>query len=84
MSDLSSGPPRPLRLHYIQNPVTLAERIDQFVSKYGSIRKAAKILDVDYSHLWRVKQGTKNPSDALLFRLGLKRHVHYTVFREWI
>lgn len=79
---MHSGPPRPARLHYIQNPITLAERIDQFVWRHGSIRKAAKILEVDYSHLWRVKQGKKNPSDALLFRLGLKKHVHYTVFRD--
>jgi hypothetical protein len=72
----------PARLSYIQNPVTLAERIDQFIAKHGSIRNAAKILEVDHSHLWRVKQGTKNPGKVLLFRLGLKRHVHYTVFRE--
>jgi hypothetical protein len=62
--------------------VTLAERIAAFVERHGSYRNAAKILETDHAYLWGVAHGTKEPSDKLLSRLGLKRHVHYTVFRE--
>ena len=70
------------RFAYITNPVTLSERVDQFVEKYGSLRNAAKILEIDHAYLWSIKHGKKNPSDKLLFRLGLKKHVHFTVFRQ--
>jgi hypothetical protein len=70
------------RLHYILNPITLAERIDEFAAKHGSLRNAAKILEVDAGYLSCIKHGKKEPSDKVLFRLGLKKHVHYSSFRK--
>ena len=69
------------RFHYF-NPVTLAERVDELIAQHGSIRKAARVLEVDHAHLFRVKKGEKQPSDDLLRRMGLTRHVHYTRLGE--
>lgn len=70
------------RLHYILNPVTLADRIDEFVAKHGSLRNTAKILEVDVGYLSCIKNGKKEPSEKILRRLGLKKHVHYSSFRR--
>ena len=65
------------RFHYF-NPVTLAERVDELVAQHGSLRKAARVLEVDHAHLFGIKKGTKNPSERLLRRMGLRQHIHYT------
>ena len=57
---------------------TLAERVDELIEQHGSIRKAARALEVDHAHLFRIKKGEKQPSDDLLRRMGLRRHVYYT------
>lgn len=72
------GPPRPARLHYIQNPVTLLERVTELVDEHGSYRAAADALGTDHAYLWRIQRGDKEPSDEMLGRMGLKKHVHYT------
>lgn len=75
---LKKGPPRPARLHYIQNPVTLLERVNELVDEHGNWRTAAEAVGTDHAHLWRISRGDKTPSDELLQRMGLKKHVHYT------
>lgn len=56
----------------------LRERIAEVVQRHGSIRAAARVLQVDHAYLYRLYTGEKcNPSDALLRRLDLSRTVVY-------
>ena len=56
----------------------LQQRIADAVQKHGSLRAAAAVLQMDYSYLSRLANGTMdNPSDDLLRRLKLRRLVVY-------
>lgn len=58
--------------------VTLAGRVSELVERYGSLRAAARVLRVDHGYLHRLRDGSKKePSHALLRRMGLRRVVHY-------
>ena len=58
--------------------MTLAERIGQLIEKYGSLRAAARVVEIDSSYLLRLGSGEKvNPSTATLRRLGLHKVVVY-------
>ena len=60
--------------------VTLKERIDELCEKHGSLRKAAKAVDVDFGYLSGLRSGEKNnPSDNTLEKLGLKKVVTYVL-----
>ena len=60
--------------------VTLKERIDELCEKHGSLRKAAKAVDVDFGYLSGLRSGTKtNPSYNTLEKLGLKKVVTYVL-----
>lgn len=55
------------------------ERIGQLIHRYGSLRKCAKMLEISPSYLSRLFSGEQDePSDALLRRMGLRRHVTYS------
>ena len=71
-----------VKLHYVPDYITVEQRINEFVEKHGSLRNAAKILGTDASYLSCVRSKQKQPSDKLLFRLGLKKNIYYTSFRE--
>tara|TARA_R110001606_G_scaffold2608_2_gene11324 strand:+ start:2159 stop:2446 length:288 start_codon:yes stop_codon:yes gene_type:complete len=43
--------------------------INKIVVTYGGIYPASKVLDVDYSTLWRWKEGKVNPNTATLQRI---------------
>lgn len=61
----------------------LQKRIVEVVFSAGSLRAAAKWLDVDSGCLSRLQSGEKdNPSDELLAKLGLRRKVVYERIRE--
>lgn len=55
------------------------ERIGQLIHRHGSLRKCARVLEVSPAYLSRLFRGEKDePSDAMLKKLGLRRHVTYT------
>lgn len=56
----------------------MKERIDELVAKHGSLRAAARVLDIDHGYLSRLRDGSKGePGAETLRRLGLRRVVHY-------
>ena len=57
---------------------TLAKRIGELAEKHGSLRAAARVLQIDHAYLWRLANGQKdNPDQALLRKLGLRQVVLY-------
>ena len=51
---------------------TPAERIGELAKQHGSIRAAARALDVDYSYLHRIALGKRtSPGKKVLRKLGL-------------
>lgn len=61
-----------------EQPSAIALSIEAAEEEHGSLRAAAKALDVDHGYLSRLKNGDKsNPSDELLAKLGLERLVIY-------
>ena len=61
-----------------EQPSAIALSIEAAEEVHGSLRAAAKALDVDHGYLSRLKNGDKsNPSDELLAKLGLERLVIY-------
>ena len=50
------------------------ENLQNFIKKieatYGGIYHASKLLNVDYSTLWRWKNGKQKPNTATLERIG--------------
>jgi hypothetical protein len=56
----------------------LQRRINEAAEHHGSIRAAARVLQIDHIYLWRLMNGDKhNPADALLRKLGIRRVVTY-------
>ena len=56
----------------------LTKRIMEAKVRHGSLRAAARVLEVDAGYLSRLANGEKdNPSPALLHKLGLTRVVTY-------
>lgn len=56
----------------------LRGRIQNLAKQHGSLRAAARVLDIDHAYLSRLQDGLKlEPSDAVLRKLGLKRVVFY-------
>ncbi len=54
----------------------IAQRIDALTERHGSLRAAARVLNVSAGYLSRLRDGLKtNPSDQLLKKLGIKRVV---------
>lgn len=58
--------------------MTLAKRICELAHQHGSLRAAARVVRIDHGYLWRLYKGAKKePSAAVLRKLGLKRIVSY-------
>lgn len=56
----------------------LVKRIQQLEKQHGSLRAAARVLQVDPAYLKRLRDGEKdNPSDALLKKLRLRKVIKY-------
>lgn len=61
----------------------LRRRINDMAEHHGSLRKAARVLQIDHVYLWRLLNGQKdNPGNTLLRKLGIRRVV--TVTYEYI
>lgn len=60
----------------------MRERIQELAAQHGSIRAAARALQVDAAYLVRLRDGEKNnPGEALLRRMGLRRVVTVSYVR---
>ncbi len=58
--------------------LTIAQRIDELVTRHGSLRAVARVLAVDAGYLSRLHSGEKAaPSGKLLRRMGLRQRVVY-------
>lgn len=54
--------------------MTLPERVAELVEKHGSVRAAARVLQIDAGYLCRLGTGEKTqPSKMILKRMGLRR-----------
>lgn len=63
--------------------MTLAERIAELESVYGSLRVVASFVGIDAGYLSRLKAGAKkNPSARTLERLGLRAVVNYERIKQ--
>lgn len=58
--------------------MTLSERIGELAYKHGSLRAAARVLQVDAGYLTRLADGSKaRPGKELLRRMGLRQVIVY-------
>lgn len=56
----------------------LRGRIQELAKQHGSLRAAARVLQIDHGYLSRLQDGEKTePSDDVLRKLGLRRVVTY-------
>ncbi len=56
----------------------LRARIQELAKQHGSLRAAARVLDIDHGYLSRLQDGGKTePSDDVLRKLDLRRMVTY-------
>ena len=62
--------------------MNLHDRIEQLVQQHGSLRAAARVLEIDVGYLSRLRNGGKvNPEKDKLRRLGLRRVVSYELLK---
>lgn len=58
---------------------TLDAAIGAVVKRYESQAEAARQLEIGKTYMCRMLSGAKdNPSEEVLARMGITRHVHYT------
>ena len=58
----------------------LRERIIELEKRHGSLRAAARVLQIDPAYLLRLRDGEKtNPSATTLRKLGLKKGIVYVL-----
>lgn len=63
--------------------MTLQDRVIQLVEQHGSLRAAARAIEVDVSYLSRLGSGEKEmPSETTLRRMGLLQIVTYELRRK--
>jgi hypothetical protein len=52
---------------------SLVHRVKELIDQHGSIRAAARVLEIDHAYLFRLGSGEKiNPSDELLRKMRLR------------
>jgi hypothetical protein len=58
--------------------VALPERVKELIETHGSLRSAARALEIDAGYLHRLGSGEKqNPDDGLLEKMGLRRVIYF-------
>jgi hypothetical protein len=56
----------------------LQQRIGDAIERHGSLRAAARVLQVDHAYLKRLLDGVKdNPSPDLMRKLGIRKLTTY-------
>lgn len=62
--------------------LTIPEVIDALVARHGSLRKAARVVQINYAYLSRLRSQEKTePTAEVLKKLGLRRVVSYEPLR---
>lgn len=57
---------------------TLKQRVQELIAQHGTLRGAARALQIDPGYLSRIERGEKDaPSDEVLCKMGLRRVVAY-------
>lgn len=57
----------------------ISNKIDLLINKYGGLRKAARVLNIDPGYLSRLRSGKKkNPGKNILRKLGLEKEIIYS------
>ena len=60
---------------------SLQHRIQELVERHGSVRAAARVVEIDPAYLYRLSTGEKDePSDNVLRKLKLRRTVTVSYF----
>jgi hypothetical protein len=60
----------------------IQQKVRAAIDVHGSLRKAGKVLGINYAYLCRLANGKKtNPTDRVLRKLGLKRSEEISVIR---
>lgn len=58
--------------------ITLQQRVGELIAQHGTLRAAARAIQVEVSYLSRLERGEKqNPSELTLRRMGLREVVAY-------
>lgn len=58
--------------------ITLKQRVAELIQQHGTLRAAARAIQIDVSYLSRLEYGEKdNPSELMLRRMGLREVVTY-------
>lgn len=58
--------------------ITLKQRVKELIQQHGTLRAAARAIQIDVSYLSRIEHGEKdNPSDLTLRRMGLREVTTY-------
>lgn len=58
--------------------MTLQERIDDLIAQHGSLRAAARVIQIDPGYLSRLASGEKrDPGERTLRRMGLRKVTTY-------
>ncbi len=61
----------------------IGARIQELAKQHGSLRAAARALEIDHAYLWRLQQGEKTePGAAVLRKLDLRRIVTVNYVRR--
>jgi hypothetical protein len=57
---------------------SIERAVKRLIKLHGGLRKAARATGIDAPYLCRLRQGVKrNPSDEVLQKLGLARHLSF-------
>jgi hypothetical protein len=62
--------------------ITVPERVDYLIRKYGGVSEAAEKLNLSRGHLSRLREGHRPAGRKTLEKLGLKRIVTNTYYVE--
>ena len=65
--------------------IPLADRINELVSAYGSLNKAARSVGINAGYLSQLRSGKKTaPSQSILLGLGVRRIVKILYVKEFL
>ncbi len=71
------------RIEGAEATITIGERVEQLIVVHGSLRAAARVLDVVPGYLSRLASGEKEePGETILRRMGLSRAVRYVLKKQ--
>lgn len=57
--------------------LTPQSRVEELIEQHGGLRAAARAVKIDPGYFCDIRKGRKNPSPAMLRRMGLRVVVTY-------